>query len=106
MINRIEVFVWINHKLKYKYFLVLYSSFYVVPNDLYEAAEVDGAGRFHIMFKIALPIVMPVVFCLSYFTDLPFKYLLPIVLIVENLKLIPGLILVHKGIWVRQLGVK
>lgn len=51
-------------------------------------------------------IVMPVVFCLSYFTDLPFNYLLPIVLVVENLKLIPGLILVHKGIWVRQLKVK
>lgn len=50
-------------------------------------------------------IVMPVVFALSYFTTLPFTYLLPIVLIVENLKLIPGLILVHKGIWVRQLKV-
>lgn len=51
-------------------------------------------------------IVMPVVFCLSYFTDLPFHYLLPIVLVVENLKLLPGLILVHKGIWVRQLKVE
>ena len=46
-------------------------------------------------------IVMPVVFVLSYFTNLPFKYLLPIILVVENLKLIPGLILVHKGIWVK-----
>ena len=50
-------------------------------------------------------IVMPVVFSLAYFTDLPFNVLLPIVLVVENLKLIPGLILVHKGIWVRQLKV-
>ena len=51
-------------------------------------------------------IVMPVVFALSYFTDMSFNYLLPIVLIVENLKLIPGLVLVHKGIWVRQLKVE
>lgn len=50
-------------------------------------------------------IVMPVVFSLAYFTNLPFNILLPIVLVVENLKLIPGLILVHKGIWVRQLNV-
>ena len=50
-------------------------------------------------------IVMPVVFVLAYFTSIPFKLLLPIVLIVENLKLVPGLILVNKGIWVRRLSV-
>lgn len=50
-------------------------------------------------------IVMPVVASLAYFTDLPFIYLLPIVLVVENLKLLPGLILVNKGIWLRQLKV-
>ena len=51
-------------------------------------------------------IVMPVVASLAYLTDLPFKAMLPIVLIVENLKLIPGLILVNRGIWVRQLKVE
>ncbi len=51
-------------------------------------------------------IVMPVVFCIAYLTAIPFKLFLPIVLVVENLKLIPGLILVHKGIWVRQLKVE
>jgi len=50
-------------------------------------------------------IVMPVVASLAYFTDLPFIYLLPIVLVVENLKLLPGLILVNKGVWLRQLKV-
>ena len=59
--NMVGMWILNAHPLNF-YFLVLYSSFYVVPNDLYEAAEVDGAGRFHIMFKIALPIVMPVVF--------------------------------------------
>lgn len=51
-------------------------------------------------------VVMPVVFVLSYFTTMPFQYLLIIMLIVENIKLIPGLILVNKGIWARQIKVK
>ena len=42
---------------------------------------------------------------LSYFTDLSFYYMLPIVLVVENLKLFPGLILVHRGKWARQIKV-
>jgi Na+-driven multidrug efflux pump len=51
-------------------------------------------------------IVMPVVASLAYFTELPFKIMLPIVLVVENLKLLPGLILVEKGIWVKQIKIK
>jgi Na+-driven multidrug efflux pump len=50
-------------------------------------------------------IVMPVVFIIAYLTNIPFALFLPIVLVIENLKLVPGLILVHKGIWVRQLNV-
>jgi hypothetical protein len=48
---------------------------------------------------------MPVVFVIAYLTNIPFALFLPIVLVIENLKLVPGLILVHKGIWVRQLNV-
>lgn len=51
-------------------------------------------------------IVMPVALVLAYFTDISFTYLLPIMLVVENLKLVPGLVLVNKGIWVRQLKVE
>lgn len=51
-------------------------------------------------------IVMPAAAALAYFTDISFYYLLPIMLVVENLKLIPGLVLVNKGIWVRQLKVE
>ena len=50
-------------------------------------------------------IVMPVAFTVAYLTSIPFSLFLPIILVVENLKLIPGLILVHKGIWVRQIKV-
>nr|MBE6544616.1 MATE family efflux transporter [Oscillospiraceae bacterium] len=51
-------------------------------------------------------IVMPVAIALAYFTDISFYHLLPIMLVVENLKLVPGLVLVNKGIWVRQLKVE
>ena len=51
-------------------------------------------------------IVMPVAAALAYLTDISFHLMLPIVLIVENIKLIPGLVLVNKGIWLRQLKVE
>lgn len=51
-------------------------------------------------------IVIPTLAILVSFTDLSFYTLLPIILIVENLKIVPGLILVNKGIWVRQLKVE
>ena len=51
-------------------------------------------------------IVMPVAFTLAYLTDISIYYLLPIMLVVDNLKLIAGLILVKKGVWVKQLGVE
>ncbi len=70
---------------------------------------IRSGGRVYITMLFdsvyAWGIVMPVVFILSYFTAVPFTWLLPIVLIVENLKLVPGLILVNKGIWVRRLSV-
>jgi Na+-driven multidrug efflux pump len=51
-------------------------------------------------------IVMPVVASLAFLTDMPFRIMLPIVLVVENLKLLPGLILVNKGIWLRQINIE
>ena len=59
--NMIAMWILNAHPLNF-YFLVLYSALYIVPNDLYEAAEVDGASRFMIMCRIALPLVKAVVF--------------------------------------------
>ncbi|WP_158846118.1 carbohydrate ABC transporter permease [Saccharothrix deserti] len=33
-----------------------------LPQDLYEAAELDGAGRFRVFFSITLPLLSPMVF--------------------------------------------
>ena len=54
----------------------------------------------------AWSIVMPVALILAYLTAIPFKLFLPIVIVFENLKLIPGLYFVYKGIWVRQITVE
>ena len=64
--NMIAMWILNAHPLSF-YFLVFYASLYVVPNDLYEAAEVDGASRVMIMCRIALPLVKGVV--LLYFLN-------------------------------------
>jgi multiple sugar transport system permease protein len=39
--------------------LVLYSALRVVPAELYEAAELDGAGAWHVISAIKLPALRP-----------------------------------------------
>ena len=39
------------------YFLIFYSSFAVIPDSYTEAAKIDGAGNFSVLFKIMLPLV-------------------------------------------------
>ncbi|MBQ8283969.1 MAG: carbohydrate ABC transporter permease [Clostridia bacterium] len=41
------------------HFLILYGAMKVVPFAYSEAAEIDGAGRYSIMFKIIIPMVIP-----------------------------------------------
>ena len=39
------------------YFFVMYSSFKSMPDDYFEAARIDGANNFQILFKIAFPLI-------------------------------------------------
>jgi multiple sugar transport system permease protein len=41
-----------------------------IPNDLYEAAKVDGAGDFRIYWEIILPLIRPVLSALAIFSFL------------------------------------
>jgi len=43
-------------------FLILSGAMLGVPNELYEAARVDGAGPIYRLLKITLPVVSPAVF--------------------------------------------
>lgn len=44
------------------YFLVFHSFFAGIPKDYYEAASLDGAGNFQILFKIVLPMAKNLIF--------------------------------------------
>lgn len=50
-------------------FMILYAAFKNLPKSFSEAAMMDGAGHFHIMFKIMIPLVIPtcaVIFILAF----------------------------------------
>ena len=51
------------------HFLILYAAFGGLPRSYSEAAEVDGAGHYTVLFKIMLPMMLPtcaVIFVLSF----------------------------------------
>ena len=48
-------------------------------------------------------IVIPVAAVLAFVFKLPYQTILPLVLVAENIKLLPGLMMVNKGIWVKQI---
>jgi multiple sugar transport system permease protein len=43
-------------------FLILLAGLQSVPKEIYEAADVDGAGARHVFFGITLPLLMPYLF--------------------------------------------
>lgn len=54
-----------------QYFLVFYATFKGFSREYYEAAEIDGAGQFTVMIKIAMPLVINsiiAVFILQFIT--------------------------------------
>jgi ABC-type glycerol-3-phosphate transport system permease component len=47
------------------YFLVFYAAFKQIPNAYSEAAKLDGAGHFTILFRIHIPMVAPSMFAVG-----------------------------------------
>ena len=93
------------------YFIVCFAismPFAALATSSYYTIRSGGRVLITMLFDsvYAWTVVMPVAFALSYFTDISIYFLLPIMLIVDNLKLAPGLMLVKKGVWVRQLKVE
>src|SRR5262245_6198590 len=41
-------------------FLLLYAAILSLPRDPYEAAAIDGAGRWHVFRTVTLPLLLPV----------------------------------------------
>ena len=48
--------------------MLLISFFREVPNELIEAAEMDGATQYQILFKVVLPISLPALATVTLFT--------------------------------------
>ena len=44
------------------YFLLFYAFFSTIPDDYGESAEIDGANQFSVMFRIYLPLAIPMFF--------------------------------------------
>lgn len=57
------------------YYLVMHAAMSGIPNTYFEAAKIDGAGNFWLLFKIALPLIKGVFFtifmlyAISYWND-------------------------------------
>jgi trehalose/maltose transport system permease protein len=50
--------------------LLLLAGLQVIPNDLYEAAAVDGAGKIQQFFRITLPLLVPAILVTLIFRTL------------------------------------
>lgn len=50
--------------------IILLAGLQAIPRDLYEAAEVDGAGRWHVFRGITLPMLRPALLVVLVFTTL------------------------------------
>lgn len=48
-------------------FIVMKAFFEGLPNDLFESARIDGAGEFKILFRIVLPLSLPIVTTISLY---------------------------------------
>jgi multiple sugar transport system permease protein len=48
--------------------LILYSALQAIPQEVYEAARVDGAGQLRLAWDIKIPIVMPAIILTAVFS--------------------------------------
>jgi multiple sugar transport system permease protein len=48
--------------------LILYSALQAIPQDLYEAAKVDGAGAFRVAWSIKIPLILPALILTAVFS--------------------------------------
>lgn len=62
-IANISTWLWTGYNM-----IIIYSSLQSVPQELYEAAEMDGAGNIAIATRIKIPLVMPSIFLTVVFS--------------------------------------
>lgn len=57
--------LWYNASYHGAYFLVFYAAFKGIPDSYGEAARIDGAGHFAVLFKIYIPMVIPSMYAIG-----------------------------------------
>jgi raffinose/stachyose/melibiose transport system permease protein len=75
--------------------LLLTNFFAELPNEIYEAAIIDGAGEWKTFYKIMFPMAMPVVFsiCITMSVQVWNQFFIPLVFLQrEEIKTIPLII--------------
>ncbi len=87
--------------------IIIRTSFLAVPEEMYEAAVLDGAGKFSIYWKIYLPLSKPALAVVAVWQSMSSwnDFLLPLVTLQDNelkpLTLIP---LAYRGVFLSQPG--
>ncbi len=87
--------------------IIIRTSFLAVPNELYEAAMLDGASKFSVYWKIYLPLSRPALAVVGIWQSMSSwnDFLLPLVTLEDNtlkpLTLIP---LAYRGTFLSQPG--
>ena len=80
--------------------------FYSIPNELEDAARVDGAGRFRIYWQVCLPLVTGAMVALSIFTFLGLwnDLFWPLIVLSNrvNLTLPVGLLVIQQGSYIQR----
>lgn len=79
--------------------------FYAIPNELEDAARVDGAGRFRIYWQVCMPLVTGAMVALSIFTFLGLwnDLFWPLIVLSNrvNLTLPVGLLVIQQGSYIQ-----
>ena len=57
LVNSLPGVIMLKANMLGLYFFVMYTTFKNMPNDYFEAARIDGANNFQILFKIAFPLI-------------------------------------------------
>jgi multiple sugar transport system permease protein len=80
--------------------------FYSIPNELEDAARVDGAGRFRIYWQVCLPLVKGAMVALSIFTFLGLwnDLFWPLIVLQDrvNYTLPVGLVVIQQGSYIQR----
>ena len=80
-------------------FIVMKAFFEGLPNDLFEAARIDGAGEFKILFSIVLPLSLPIVTTISlYYAVAHWNVYTAAILYIHDTKLMPLQVILRRMI--------